>query len=462
MDDPQLSVVIPCFNAAAYLEACVHSVQEQGVASEIIIVDDGSTDGSADLARLLVARFGGRLTVVCQANQGPAAARNTGLRLARAPFIGFLDADDQYAAGFARHALAVFEREPGVVGVCAQIEMVDLHRPVAPWQQEILEGSIVSNLIARTEAVRQLGGFPLDAALRGRAAGEDCAFRQQLATQGAIVKLPVPLVRYRVHRGSHFDFFLDRTYLENGRVQFRFKSEEEEDGRVQAAFRRYAAAVEERRFSRVAERMHWALAAAWEASERRDRLHQVDGFLHPAEGYALYWLARHWPGQGRTVEIGSFKGRSTGWLATGCKEGGRDKVAAIDHFRGSPEHQPGGSHADADIAAVGSTLPAFQRHLAQLGLTDWVTVHVGTSAAIGAQWREPIRLLFLDGDHSYEATAQDFLIWSRWVVPHGLVLFHDVGVWPGVTRFYAEVRAHRKVWREHPKVFSMGILEKIA
>ncbi len=52
-------------------------------------------------------------------------------------------------------------------------------------------------------------------------------------------------------------------------------------------------------------------------------VHGVGGFLHPMEGFALYWLAKHWPLEGAVVEIGSFKGLSTSWLAHGCKEGKR-------------------------------------------------------------------------------------------------------------------------------------------
>src|ERR1700761_7895342 len=65
----------------------------------------------------------------------------------------------------------------------------------------------------------------------------------------------------------------------------------------------------------------------------------IDGYLKGKEGYALMLLAMGGPGRGAIVEIGSFKGRSTCFLALGTKLAGREKVIAIDHFRGSAEHQ---------------------------------------------------------------------------------------------------------------------------
>ena len=94
----------------------------------------------------------------------------------------------------------------------------------------------------------------------------------------------------------------------------------------------------------------------------------IEGYLEPAEGYALMLLAEQGPGLGHIVELGSFKGKSTCWLAHGSKLAGRERVTAIDHFQGSPEHQAGGDAEDADIATGGSTLPAFKSNIARLGI----------------------------------------------------------------------------------------------
>jgi glycosyltransferase involved in cell wall biosynthesis len=89
---PSTSVIVPCYNAAAYLADAIESILNQDYHSdEIILIDDGSVDANAaDVAR----RFGSRIRYQYQPHQGISAARNYGIRLARAHCIAFLDADD--------------------------------------------------------------------------------------------------------------------------------------------------------------------------------------------------------------------------------------------------------------------------------------------------------------------------------------------------------------------------------
>lgn len=96
--DPALiSVVMPCYNAAPYLEEAIGSVLRQSCPHvELIVVDDGSTDGSAAIAARLAADHPGRVNVLHQTNSGPYAARNQGLAHARGNFVAFLDADDTW------------------------------------------------------------------------------------------------------------------------------------------------------------------------------------------------------------------------------------------------------------------------------------------------------------------------------------------------------------------------------
>lgn len=186
----------------------------------------------------------------------------------------------------------------------------------------------------------------------------------------------------------------------------------------------------------------------------------VGGFLHPMEGFVLYWLAKHWPIEGAVVEIGSFKGLSTSWLAHGCKEGKRGKVIAVDHFTGSPEHQPGQPYQDQDILNSGSTLDAFRANIAKQGLQDFVIPRIGASAVAVNGWSETIRMLFIDGDHSYEASKLDFDCWSPFVPVGGLVLFHDIGGWPGVTQFLQDLTKSSSEWRLVAKVHSLAVVQR--
>lgn len=98
-DGPMLSIVIPAYNAAGYIEKCLRSVlSQQGVRLEVIVVDDGSNDGTAKIVRD-IARHDSRVQLIGGENSGPAAARNTGVDAAEGMYLAFVDADDEVLPG---------------------------------------------------------------------------------------------------------------------------------------------------------------------------------------------------------------------------------------------------------------------------------------------------------------------------------------------------------------------------
>lgn len=95
MSYPTISVIIAVFNGERFLAEAIRSVLEQTLPpDEIIVVDDGSTDGSAAIVAELARTSSPPIRYLYQENRGPAAARNHGVQLATGAFIGFLDADD--------------------------------------------------------------------------------------------------------------------------------------------------------------------------------------------------------------------------------------------------------------------------------------------------------------------------------------------------------------------------------
>lgn len=99
----QVSIVLPLYNKAQYVSRALCSISAQTFQSfEIIVVDDGSTDGSCDVAAQHPDR---RIKLIRQANAGPGAARNTGVNHARSEFIAFLDADDEWMPEFLESSL---------------------------------------------------------------------------------------------------------------------------------------------------------------------------------------------------------------------------------------------------------------------------------------------------------------------------------------------------------------------
>ncbi len=154
----------------------------------------------------------------------------------------------------------------------------------------------------------------------------------------------------------------------------------------------------------------------------------IPGFLTVEEGEALCCRAKASRQFGPIVEIGSYCGRSTVYLAAGAAPDG--VVVSIDHHRGSEEHQPGGGFDDprfwdADIGAV-DTLPTFRRSLRRAGIENRVIAMVGSSPQIGRIWSKPIGLLFIDGGHSLRAAMNDWRVWAPFVAPGGALAIHDV------------------------------------
>lgn len=132
---PAVSVVIPAYNAAAHLGECLDSVQAQEgkFTLEVIVVDDGSCDATAAVAR----RQGG-VRLVSQPNSGPSAARNAGIAVAQGEFIAFLDADDLWPPGKLPSQLEALHRHPEaalVFGDCRQFG------DSGPWPQTLFEAS---------------------------------------------------------------------------------------------------------------------------------------------------------------------------------------------------------------------------------------------------------------------------------------------------------------------------------
>ena len=153
----------------------------------------------------------------------------------------------------------------------------------------------------------------------------------------------------------------------------------------------------------------------------------VEGWLGPLEGRLLYRLGRDADPSGSILEIGSWHGKSTIWLAAGAKAGRGARVVAIDPHRDSSLHAGGES-----------TEPILRRNLATAGVDDQVDVVVATSEDAARDWDGPVTLLWIDGDHSYESARLDFQLWTPHVVEGGRVALHDTFLYDGPERVVRE------------------------
>jgi len=143
---------------------------------------------------------------------------------------------------------------------------------------------------------------------------------------------------------------------------------------------------------------------------------EIDGWLSDSEGELLYNLAKEVPSGQAIVELGSWKGKSTVWLAKGTEAGQRNKVHSVDPHSGSKAHVSEGET---------NTYPAFINNLTKAGVQDIVVPLVKTSAEALKHWGEGIGLLWIDATHEYEDVKRDFLSWEPYLLPGARVAFHD-------------------------------------
>jgi glycosyltransferase involved in cell wall biosynthesis len=213
VDRPLVSVVIPVYNGVAYVARALDSVFAQTYPNlELIAVDDGSTDGSAEV----LAEYGARLVVVRQENQGVAAARNAGMRRAAGRFIALLDQDDWWRPEkIARQVeLLVSDERIGLVhtGVEHWDEATGSYTgPLDPdarperltgdcFRRLLLDNQVYnSSVVVRASVLEEVGLCDLQ--IRGNTV-QDYDLWLRIARQTRFGFVPEPLLVFRVHAGQ--------------------------------------------------------------------------------------------------------------------------------------------------------------------------------------------------------------------------------------------------------------------
>jgi predicted O-methyltransferase YrrM len=155
----------------------------------------------------------------------------------------------------------------------------------------------------------------------------------------------------------------------------------------------------------------------------------VKGFMPADEGLALYETAAAYAPAGPILEVGTYCGKSTIYLAAAAREHGQ-MVVTLDHHRGSEEHQPGWEYHDTGLVDPRTgridTFPHFRAALGAAGLEDHVIAIVGRSADVARLWRTPLGMVFIDGGHTDEAAQGDYAGWAPWLAAGGALAIHDV------------------------------------
>ncbi len=144
----------------------------------------------------------------------------------------------------------------------------------------------------------------------------------------------------------------------------------------------------------------------------------VEGYIGDREFRALCMLAAAAPRSGVTVEIGSFKGKSTIGIAAMAEAFHLGQVISID-----PHNAP--SDTDPDLNETGTSFYDFEAGLKRAGLRDQVEAHRAPSRDAAVGWNRPIRLLWIDGDHTYEGAKLDYDLFKPYLVDGAFIAFHD-------------------------------------
>lgn len=227
---PTVSIVMPSYNAAAHIARSIASAQAQTHEDwELLVVDDGSTDGSGDIVTNFVASDP-RIRAFRQPNAGAGAARNLGIAEARASFLAFLDADDTWHPEFLEAMIATLEAEPNASIAYCGWQNIGLgggrDEPFVPPDYEhagkteaLLESCRwpIHAALARTALVRDSGGFDVSLS-----SCMDFDLWLRLGARARLTRVPLVLAYYYHHGGGQITQNRLRVALNHWRVQQKF------------------------------------------------------------------------------------------------------------------------------------------------------------------------------------------------------------------------------------------------
>jgi glycosyltransferase involved in cell wall biosynthesis len=193
---PLVSAIVPVHNGEAFLAEAIASIRAQeGADIEIIVVDDGSTDASAEIAQKIPG-----IHLHRQLQSGVAAARNAGLALSRGRYIAFLDADDVWLPGKIAAQLAALADHPDAAYSLTQVRHVDISGAASPLLDDTARlGRLMQCLLAPRQVFDAIGGFSSGTVTR---ADQDWFLRADEAQLRPVVVSQV-LVHRRLHHSNN-------------------------------------------------------------------------------------------------------------------------------------------------------------------------------------------------------------------------------------------------------------------
>ncbi len=194
---------------------------------------------------------------------------------------------------------------------------------------------------------------------------------------------------------------------------------------------------------------------------------KIKGFLAHDEGMLLHGYAKKVAQLGPCLEVGSYCGKSSVYIASACKQNG-SILFALDHHQGSEEHQPGEGYHDSELFDAGSermnSFPAFLHTLRLAGVENCVVPLVCASQTLAPHWHQVLGMVFIDGGHSEAQAFYDCQNWSRHVAEGGYLAIHDIYETPEeggqAPRLAMQSVVEQGCWQKVAQVKSLVILQK--
>ena len=226
---PLVTVVIAAHDAAPYIGDALSSLCRQTLDDmEVVVVDDGSTDGTAEQVRLVARRNGQIRLVRLDRNRGQAAALNVGIELARGRYLATLDADDEATPGRLAAQVAAFEQDHGLVLVGGAVSTwCDRHaREGMIWHYACDDESIRVRTLFKSEFISGAMTYDLerldqhhlrfDERLR---LGNDWDLAARTMRAGRVANLPQVVLKYRIHPGQATRGMMDHVHSDSARIR---------------------------------------------------------------------------------------------------------------------------------------------------------------------------------------------------------------------------------------------------
>lgn len=234
MPEPVVSVVIPLYNARDVIRDTIESVFAQTYHDyEIVVIDDGSTDGSGDVLRA----YGDRLRYIQQPNGGVAQARNRGIAASLGRYIALLDHDDLWEPDKLAKQVAVLDEQPAVGMVVTDVSHIDragrpmnqlgpAYQPQHEFARLFVQGFVPtpSATLIRTAILRAVGGFDEQFNSAGM---DDHELWTRIAATTTIAGLPEPLTYHRNREIKPADIALGHRPLLIEKLMARFSQDQE-------------------------------------------------------------------------------------------------------------------------------------------------------------------------------------------------------------------------------------------